>query len=391
MPDQILFLGHNAGRTGAPIVFLNFLRWFKEQDIIPFQILLREGGSLASEYQALAPVTILNQGLLGFLARRLTQFGFHSVIERVNHVILKRRYTQCGIGLIYSNTVTNGSFLDALSFLHCPVISHVHELDNWIRYRIGMKSFGLTQKHTDYYIAVSDAVKQNLIQNYHIASNQVGLIYEFVDTSLSNLIDISSSRKRICQQFNIPSNAFIVGGSGTTDWRKGPDLFILVAQSIYKYAPHIPVFFLWIGGENKGRRFLPLRHAINQSGLGERIQFLGIMPNPLDYFAAMDIFALTSREDPFPLVMLEAASLGKPILAFDVSGGAKEFIENDCGVVVPYQDVNAMSKAAVELLSDSNLRYQLGQQARHKVQTHYDLSTIAPQIAEVIKRFYQAK
>jgi glycosyltransferase involved in cell wall biosynthesis len=63
----------------------------------------------------------------------------------------------------------------------------------------------------------------------------------------------------------------------------------------------------------------------------------------LKYFAAFDVFALVSREDPFPVVCLEAASLGKPIVCFNSSDGEKEFVENDCGFVVPDLDIEIMT------------------------------------------------
>ncbi|WP_096896367.1 hypothetical protein [Candidatus Scalindua japonica] len=60
MPKKILFISHDASRTGAPIILLNFLRWFQDNTNIPFRIILREDGELKPEFQALAPVNIFN-------------------------------------------------------------------------------------------------------------------------------------------------------------------------------------------------------------------------------------------------------------------------------------------------------------------------------------------
>jgi hypothetical protein len=61
MSKQILFISHDALHTGAPIVFLHFLRWFKENSEVPFKIVLRNGGPLDTEFAALAPTLVLSQ------------------------------------------------------------------------------------------------------------------------------------------------------------------------------------------------------------------------------------------------------------------------------------------------------------------------------------------
>ena len=63
-------------------------------------------------------------------------------------------------------------------------------------------------------------------------------------------------------------------------------------------------------------------------------------------FSAADVFALTSREDPFPTVVLEALSAGLPVVAFDRSGGIPDMLrETKQGDIVPYGDVTAMAAA----------------------------------------------
>ena len=61
MPKKVLFISHEASRTGAPIVFLNFLKWFKANTDIPFQILLKKGGVLEPDFKAIAPVLLYPQ------------------------------------------------------------------------------------------------------------------------------------------------------------------------------------------------------------------------------------------------------------------------------------------------------------------------------------------
>jgi len=64
--------------------------------------------------------------------------------------------------------------------------------------------------------------------------------------------------------------------------------------------------------------------------------------------------------------MLEAASLSKPILCFDKSRVAKEFVGTDCGVVVPYLDINKMAEEIIKTLENSEYPTTLGRNAAKK-------------------------
>ena len=140
-----------------------------------------------------------------------------------------------------------------------------------------------------------------------------------------------------------------------------------------------------MGGEINSERFIQFEYDLKKTCLDRVVYFLGTHPDPWPYFLAADIFALVSREDPFPLAMLEAASIGKPTVCFDGSGGAKEFVSDDCGYVVPYLDIEAMSEKIALMLGSDELRYRLGDSAAKKVRDCHDLEKCAPRILKTIQ------
>jgi glycosyltransferase involved in cell wall biosynthesis len=390
-PKKILFISHEATYTGAPIVLLNFLKWFKANTDLPFEILIKQEGVLKPEFEAIAPVSIFRKktppARRNLLTRVLKHLGFQSEAKETYLKQLKEKLIRDNIGLIYANTVTNGEILEFLSSLECPVICHVHELQWAINYSIGLTGFERVRRYTQQYIAVSQAVKNNLIKNYQIPEDKIDLVYAFIPTNYSDLIDLRQARNQIYQQLDIPEEAAIVCASGATEWRKGTDLFVQLARAVYERIPKTPVYFLWVGGVSQGDYFNQIWHDVKNVRLEKYVRFLGMQPNPLDYFAACDVFALVSREDPYPLVCLEVASLGKPIVCFDGGGGAQELIENDCGFVVPYLDIETMAIKVVTLLSSPELGQSLGQRAKEKVQKRHDINVTAPKILKIIKEF----
>ncbi|MDO8477677.1 MAG: glycosyltransferase family 4 protein [Candidatus Rokubacteria bacterium] len=373
---RVLFVGHDASRTGAPILLLHFLRWFKVNTDIPFDILLREGGELRSDFEEVGPVTVLGPwpsrwDLAGLLRRRW----------------LLARLAAASHGLVYSNTVTNGHVVQSLARGSRPVVSHIHELESIIR-SFGTKNFDLVSQHTRAYVACSNAVRDNLVEKHRIDPGAIEVVHEFIQIPSVTAEGASRSRARVFRELGIPAGALVVGASGTRDWRKSPDLFIQLAQAVRRRCLQLPVYFVWVGGSAaSAAHWDELHYDIRGVGMEDQIRFVESRPNAIDVFCAFDVFALVSREDPYPLVCLEAASLGKPIVCFDGSGGARELVEHDAGFVVPYLDIETMAARTSELLGSEQLRRSQGVRAASKVRARHAVSVAAPKILKIIERY----
>lgn len=390
MSKKVLFISHDASRTGAPIFLLHFLRWLKANTSVPFEIVLRIGGELEAEFRSLAPAFALGRPVStgGRIAAKLSRgFGLRSVSNQIAVHDFKNHFAGGKFALIYSNTVTNTAALDLLSGLQCPVICHVHELDYWIRHQQGVSDFNHMQGYVQHYIAASEAVKRNLVESHGVPEQRIDVVHEFIPVLRSSAGGHPDVNRRVRAELGIPGEAFVIGAGGTIDWRKGADLFVQLAGAVYRQCPDSSVYFLWIGRRIEGPCYTALWHDVEKLGLERQVKFVGFKSNPIDYFATVDVFSLVSREDPFPLVCLEAATCGKPIICFDRSGGAKEFVEDDCGFVVPYLDIETMAKKVVDLLKCPVLSERLGKRAAQKVRERHDVGVGGPKILKIIERF----
>lgn len=387
---KILFISHDASRTGAPILLLNFLKYYKTHVSAPFEVLLKKGGILEEEFSQLASAENFNlfesedkiksNSLLKKLKRKFAKNS-----QKLYFNKLKTYYSKAGIDIIYSNTMTNGDVLKIFADLNCPIICHVHELEFIIRSNSTWhQSFQETKGLVSKYIAVSQAVKDNLVKNHQIPEEKVEVIYGFNPRDNFQIPKRNEARKYVQNHLGISSDAKLVCASGTMDWRKGTDLFIQLASLISQTYTESCIHFIWVGGESSGERFNKLWFDVQKLGLEDKFHFLGSVTNPLDYFAASDVFAMVSREDPFPVVCLEAASVETPIVCFDKSGGEKEFVEHDCGAVVSYLDLATMADKTIEILRCDTLRNQLGKRAAQKAKERHDVNVIAPKILDVI-------
>jgi glycosyltransferase involved in cell wall biosynthesis len=216
-----------------------------------------------------------------------------------------------------------------------------------------------------------------------VTESRISVHYPFIDVEAHQ--PDATARKRIREKLGIPGNAIVVGMSGTFIIRKAPDRFIDIAAKVLASAPETPVHFMWVGGTTETEYGRYMLTDARRLGISERFHFVRETTDPRPYLAALDIFMLTSRSDPFPLVCLEAAVQAEtPIICFDQAGGMPELVGDTSGMVVPYLDTDAAADAILRLVAEPDLRRKLGKQASETVRAHHDISQAAPGIAAVM-------
>ena len=386
MSAKILFVSHDASRSGAPIVLLHLLRWLKKNAEIEMTILLKRGGDLSEDFNSLAPCYIWHDEKKKNILKRIFGKFFlrHKKINYDQYRLLTKVKAK-KFDLVYTNTIESHDLITILKpYLVVPFVSHIHENEYSCkspRYVNRMKKEVLNE--IIHFIAVSKSTKDNLIDNYGIEPSAISLFYEFVPVDKINVpkrsVDEVKAELGIDNEFIIGSCG---GACGITGWRKGVDYFINLAFTISNLSPETKVRFIWVGHVDAD--FLSsFEYEKYRLGIGDKVIFTGVKTNVADYFQLFDVFALTSREDPFPLVCLEAASLSKPIICFEKAGGIPEFIEKGGGWSIPYGNMDVMAKKILEIVNDKELIAQKGGKARECVK-EYDVNVIAPRIHDCI-------
>ncbi|MDF1579420.1 MAG: glycosyltransferase family 4 protein [Desulfuromonadales bacterium] len=380
---NILFISHDASRTGAPIMLLNLLRYFKKHHILSFNVLLNYTGPLESEFSTLAPTKFFR--LKREVVRKLLKIlKINFFVQEIKNKRLLKYYKNANFDLIYSNTIVNGDVLNVLSKLNIPIITHVHELDSSIDY-YGHENWKNVKKCSKHFIAASHAVADSLERKRGVDRHLIDVVHSFISASPEH--SSIKRRQENRRHLNISSRAFVVCGSGRCCVQKGTDLFVRLAKVVLEKKREGDIFFVWVGRRPTGEGLqAELDAFIDRNHLGKNVLWVGEVDNPFDYFSGADAFVSVSREDSFPLVCLEAASFGKPVLCFSGAGGMPEFVEDDAGYVVPYLDVELMAEKIVELVSNTKKLNQLGECARVKVHKYYKTCAGAAKIMEVIHR-----
>jgi len=360
---NILFVSHDANRAGAQILLLRFLKLLKENQNFKFSVFLKDGGILENEFNEIAQTyywkrtkLITKKSLFSKLYKIFTNKNIHR-----NKIIdaLKNQ----NFDLVISNTIANGDILPVLNQLNCPIITYIHELEMGIQQYTKPEFFQNVITLSSSYIACAESVKQNLMQNHSINPTLIKVLPSLLPQSALNYNSDRLLNEKLRNQYDIPQSAFLIGGMGTVDLRKGVDVFLQVAN---KLKHNQSIFFLWVGGQDTETDYKNFQ--IDKSRLElNNVIFQKSVENPLDFMSIFDVFFVSSREDPYPLVVLEAAILSKPIICFDKAGGAKDFVEDDCGAIIEYLDVDSVVEKIIELKENPTLRERMGEKARKKV------------------------
>lgn len=390
---RMLAVTHEASLTGAPIVFADLMEWISWNTDIELDILLLQEGPLRERLERAGNVTHPLNSRVGSALygaeEWLTIRGSRRLAPKVSRARLRpqfKRYT--GYDLVYLNSQTS---LEILPYLppSGPVVSHIHELGTAVRlFQSIARDPTVMRDGPDHWIAAARAVQQMLIEQVGCPPDRVHLHHAFVRArEISERRGDPEDVARLRRTVDIPDDAAVVMASGTVEWRKAPDVFIQLAGEVQKRTDR-PVHFVWVGGDLSSDEWIKAEGDLIRTGTAN-VHFVGMQDDPIPWFRMADVFVLTSHEDPFPLVCLEHAALGHPVVTFR-NGGMPELLEpagpEAAAGVVDHLDVSGMATRVIELLDSDALRTTAGEQLRSRVLAHHDLSVAAPGLVADLQR-----
>ncbi len=339
-PLRLLFFTPFASRTGSEVMLWYLLKHF---DRSRFQagLVCFNRGELLGEVPPDVPVWVAPKSfsLWGKISHQLGRNPLHAAVRKAHEAFKP--------DLWYLNTITLPQVVDVAKTLSVPFITHVHELP---------LSYGNVNRNEMRDMLEGSALLVGCSETTSAALRQatdhdrIVTLHSFIDTS--TLLPQPEQARRLRAGLGIGETDFVWLMSGTTSDRKGFDFFPDLALLLNDPRVHL----VWLGSrldtgltyhtEQRCRRTGPTRVHV----VGEKKEDYAA------YLQLADGFVLTSRQDPFPLVMIEAAALGKPIVSFP-SGGVAEFVLPGMGQVVNSWNLPDLV-SAMRAVSDGSLPCQ---------------------------------
>jgi glycosyltransferase involved in cell wall biosynthesis len=300
---SIALLSHDAHLNGAQMNALAMARSLVADHDVRLTILLGGPGALTPQFAAVAPT----ETIAGNFA---SQSAWTEVAERL---------VASGVTAVISNTVVSAQAIIPLRRAGLRVVQLVHELPSLIRqYKLEQAARDAAEQATTMvfsapYIRDRFAEIAGPIKGRVVICHQ-GLYMPRLDESQQRL-----QRAATRQALGIDENARVVLGVGYGEVRKGLDLWPLLVRRVSAVCPD--VIFLWVGNVEPSLRHW-LDHDLRMTGHERRMLMPGHSTDIAGMYAAADAFAMTSREDPFPSVVLEAMASGLPTVVFEDSAAS---------------------------------------------------------------------
>ncbi len=361
---------HEVSNTGASRMLLQILqgaRALRGEDW-SCEILSRGGGALEAEFAQLGRVHVLPRRWAE--GRSLRAGVLRKFLDRpwLQPRRLKRWMPQWEKGrfdVVYNNTATNGPLVSAARRLHCPIVTHVHELGEAMRRFNSPEGLAQTIEHSDRFIAVSPPVASDLAA-CGASAEKIRVVPNFLPTLPP--LPTEADRRRMRAELGLPADAQVIVGCGHIDRIKGVDLFVEMAAVLAAQVTRRErLRLVWLGGVTDRRYTRALRRQVRQRGLDAILRFAGPVEQASSWFAASDIVAVTSRLESFSLVALEAAALGRPVIGFRGARGLGSVLGEDSPLLVAGHDAAAMAAVAAQLLADPTRRDAAGQDLRGRI------------------------
>jgi glycosyltransferase involved in cell wall biosynthesis len=169
----------------------------------------------------------------------------------------------------------------------------------------------------------------------------------------------TSARSDERYRLGIPEDSIVVGSIMRFGEEKRPLLWMEMARELHQDHPHVR--FLLFG---HGPMLESCRAFATANGLGEAVTFAGLTSDAWAALAAMDIFVLTSRLEGLPNVIIEAQSMGLPVVCSGAGGMSETFVDGSTGIAVPSSGAEDLARAVAGLLENPDLRNRMGSAAR---------------------------
>ena len=167
---------------------------------------------------------------------------------------------------------------------------------------------------------------------------------------------------------------------GRLSCEKRPELFVELASRLCSELPAFDLKFRMAGDGPMRENVQKL--IVEKSLNGHRFSSMGELSDLSDIYNETDLLVLTSRYEGTPNVILEAMAYGIPVVAPEV-GGVPEIVSSDRGILFPPSDFEALVAASKSLITDANMRQQLGANARAFTAESRSINGLAPQLIEI--------
>ena len=295
--------------------------------------------------------------------------------ELLDH--LRELVSSLQLDLLHANSLTIGRRLGRISSkLSVPTTCHIRDI-------MQLSSAALSDLQAHHrLIAVSDATRESYIAQ-GLPVEQIVTIHNGVDLLQFQPAPATGAFKR---KLGLPDSAFVCACIGQICLRKGQTDYATAVSRLGETFPDLHALLIGTRHSTK-QETTEYDHQIDTiteaAGLESRFHRLGFRQDVPEILNEIDLLVHTARQEPLGRVLLEAAACGTPIVATRVGGTAEILTDDESALLVNPGDIEEMTHAISRLVTNPELRGQLGSAARTAVAARFDISHSAERLNDL--------
>lgn len=241
-----------------------------------------------------------------------------------------------------------------------------------LRYWLNRHSISLV----DQVVCVSESVADFAVHQIGLPSDKISVIPNGVDPAqYRNLPSKQQARKSL----SLPIDGVIIAAIGRPRPVKGYQYLLKAFVQASESFPQTQLLFVGNGPDRPG-----LVDQAQSLGVRSRVIFYDDTINIPQILASLDMLALPSLFEGMPNIALEAMAAALPVLATAVGGTPEVVIDGETGLLVPPGDAEALTSAITRLLKNPQLREEMGQAGRKRVESEFSINNTVREV----KRLY---
>jgi glycosyltransferase involved in cell wall biosynthesis len=240
-----------------------------------------------------------------------------------------------------------------------------------------------SERYVDRFIVVSDALKAVMVDQHEIPADRVVRIYNGIETDIYNSAAQADQRSAIRRELALDDDEILVGAIGRMVWQKGFDTLLRCIPEVLVQLPGAKFVLIGEGPLRKS-----LEDLSRSLGIGRSVIFAGHRRDIHSILAALDITVVPSVLEGFPMITLEAMSMGKPIVATRIDGTVEQITDGEEGLLVPPGCFAELSRAIVRIADDPVLAAKLGDAARRKAIAEFSVQKMIQETMNVYDELF---
>jgi glycosyltransferase involved in cell wall biosynthesis/cellulose synthase/poly-beta-1,6-N-acetylglucosamine synthase-like glycosyltransferase len=350
---DILFVSHDLSLSGAPILMYHLACHFRAKGYF-VAVMSPHDGELAEQYRAEGIPLIVDATLASEPHPETKKF-------------------MAAFDLIVANTIFMWPSVFAAKEEAVPVMWLLHES------RAGQKAAFENPRVAEALGRADEVIfackaTAGLFDKFNVSGN-----FRVIHYGTRSLSANSREARR--------NEKFTIVHIGSIEPRKGQDILVEGIRKLPPaYADAVKVFLIGRSLENEESR--EHRRALMKTVSSlPHVHLTGQIPHEriADYLAGADVFVSSSRDDVFPLTVLEAMSVGKAIIATDVGGVSEMIRDGEDGIVIPAGNTDLLARNIMHLMDDPEARKRMGDSARNRFIEHFTVERLGDDLIKVIE------